>query len=247
MSGNALVDLASASDLTKEPDGAAVIVAAGSGQRMGFDKTLITIADEPLIRHTVRAFDLCADIREIVIVTAADRETRTMEVLQGFTKQIRVVRGGKSRQESVLAGLNAVTNACPWVAIHDGARPLISTDLISRCFAAAREFGGSVAAERLTDTLQRASNDQFCGELVPREDLWRMQTPQVFQRESVRQACQTAADAGIILTDETSAMRRAGHRVFLVENTDWNIKVTLSKDVPVVDFLLRSRPTEPLS
>jgi len=246
MPDNRGLDLVHVSDADVQ-HGAAVIVAAGSGKRMGFDKTLTPVAGEPLICHAVRAFDLCRNISEIVVVTAPEREESMADVLKNFSKPVRVVRGGETRQDSVLAGLSAVSDSCALVAIHDAARPLVTPDFISRCFAAAREFGGSVAAERLTDTLQQEDADGFCDSPVPREGLWRMQTPQVFSRVLLLAAAEDAAASGVVLTDETSVMRRAGHPVYLVENPDWNIKVTLPRDVGVVDFLLRARAAESMS
>jgi len=227
--------------------GAAVIVAAGAGRRMGFEKTMTPVAGEPLVCHAVRAFDLCEEISEIVVVTAAEREASVFEVLQVFSKPLRVVRGGETRQESVLAGINATSASCDWVAIHDAARPLITPDFISRCFAAAFEFGGSTAAESVSDTLQRGDENGFCAGVVDRSSLWRMQTPQVFQRAALLAAIRDAQESGVTLTDETSAMIRAGHRVHLVENPDWNFKVTLPKDVGVAEFLLRSRAAESMT
>lgn len=226
---------------------AAVIVAAGSGRRMGFEKTMTPVAGEPLICHAVRAFEFCTDIHEIVVVTAADRESTVAESLQIFSKPLQVVRGGETRQESVLAGLRAVSGTCDMVAIHDAARPMVTPDLISRCLVAAREFGGSSAAERVTDTLQRADETGGCTGVVDRSGLWCMQTPQVFPCSDLLAAIQNAEDAGVALTDETSAMLRAGHPVQLVENPDWNFKVTLPRDVAVADFIIRSRAAESLT
>jgi len=211
---------------------------------MGFEKTMTLLAGEPLICHSVRAFDLCDDISEIVVVTAADREAAVAEAVAGFSKPLRVVRGGDTRQQSVSAGLQAVSPVCEWAAIHDAARPLVTPDVIARCFASAREHGGSVAAERVTDTLQRADEMGFCDRVVDRVGLWRMQTPQVFRVAVLLAAISEAEATGVTLTDETSAMLRSGHQVHLVENPDWNFKVTLPRDVGVAEFLLNVRAAE---
>jgi 2-C-methyl-D-erythritol 4-phosphate cytidylyltransferase len=225
----------------------AVIVAAGSSRRMGFDKILTPLAGEALIRHTVRAFEQCLAVREIVVVCARERETDMRDALSGVAKLAKIVPGGETRQESVLSGLDAIAREADFVAVHDAARPLITPDFITKCFDAAREYGASTAAEPVTDTLQRSDETRCCREVVDREGLWRMQTPQVFRADEIRRAMQGAQSAGVNVTDETSALRRLGGRVFVVENADWNFKVTYPRDVPVAEFILQSRAAASLT
>jgi len=225
----------------------AVLVAAGSSRRMGFDKILTPLNGEPLVRHTARAFELCADVREIVVVCAREREVDLRAALDGIGKIAAIVPGGETRQESVCNGLAALGDDAEFVAVHDAARPLITPDFISRCLAAAVEYGAATAAEPVTDTLQRADDDGCCGEVVPREGLWRMQTPQVFRAADLRRAMDGVTAAGVSVTDETSALRRIGGRVFLVENPDWNFKVTFPRDVAVAEFILHSRAAASLT
>lgn len=227
------------------PSLAAVIVAAGSSRRMGFDKILTPVAGEPLLRHTVRAFELCAEVAEIVIVCGPDREAETAGVLRDARKISAVVAGGASRQESVRNGLAVVTG--DFVAVHDAARPLVTASLVASCFAAAKRNGAAVAAEPVTDTLQRSDGEGCCGATVDREGLWRMQTPQVFRTEEIRAALDAVIASGASVTDETSALRRAGGRVFVVENTEWNFKVTYPRDVAVAEFILQSRAASSLT
>jgi 2-C-methyl-D-erythritol 4-phosphate cytidylyltransferase len=217
----------------------AVIVAAGSSQRMGFDKILTPVAGEPLIRHAVRAFELCEAVDRIVIVCSREREAEVRAVLGDAKKIAAIVPGGETRQESVWNGLEAVN--AEYVAVHDAARPLVTPSLITRCLEAAIEHGAAVVAEREIDTLQRADDAGCCGELVDREKLWRMQTPQVFRLADLRRAMEGVRAAGVTVTDETSALRRTGGHVFLVENTEWNFKVTFPRDVTVAEFILQSR------
>jgi len=219
----------------------AVIVAAGSSRRMGFDKILTPLAGEALIRHTVRAFVECHAVREIVIVCARERETDVREVLGDLKKITRIVTGGETRQDSVGNGLAALSEAMDFVAVHDAARPLVTPTLIANCLQAATGHGAATAAEPVTDTLQRANDTRCCADVVDRENLWRMQTPQVFRTAELRRAMDGARAAGVSVTDETSAVRRLGGQVFLVENAEWNFKVTYPRDVAVAEFILQSR------
>ncbi len=217
-----------------------VLVAAGSSRRMGFDKILTPVAGEPLIRHALRAFEQCEDVREIVVVCALEREAGVRAAGGDARKIVAIVPGGASRQESVAAGLAALGDV-EFVAVHDAARPLVTPALIGRCLEEARAHGAAGAAEPVTDTLQRADAAGNCAEVVEREGLWRMQTPQIFRRTDLRRAMDAAAAAGASVTDETSAVRRLGGKVFLVANFDWNFKVTFPRDVVLAEFILQSR------
>jgi 2-C-methyl-D-erythritol 4-phosphate cytidylyltransferase len=233
--------------MAEAPTLSAVLVAAGSSRRMGFDKILTPLAGEPLVRHTTRAFELCADVREIVVVCAREREASIREALADAKKVVAFVPGGKTRQESVTNGLAALAPDAEFVAVHDAARPLITPDLISRCLAAAAEHGAATVAEPVTDTLQRADDAGCCAEVVDREGLWRMQTPQIFRVAELRRAMDAVRAAGVSVTDETSALRRLGGHVFLVENADWNFKVTYPRDVALAEFILQSRAAASLT
>ncbi|MDD5200138.1 MAG: 2-C-methyl-D-erythritol 4-phosphate cytidylyltransferase [Terrimicrobiaceae bacterium] len=226
----------------------AVIVAAGSSRRMGFDKILTPLGGEPLIRHTVRAFEQCAAVRGIVIVCARDRDADVRAALADARKIAAIVPGGEARQESVWNGLEALADSsAEFVAVHDAARPLVTPALIARCLDAAIAHGAAAAAEPATDTLQRADEAGCCAGVVEREGLWRMQTPQIFRLAELRRAMEAVRTAGVNVTDETSALRRLGGGVFLVENSDWNFKVTFPRDVAVAEFILQSRAAASLT
>lgn len=216
----------------------AVIVAAGSSRRMGFDKVLVPVLGVPLIRHTVAAFEACEVIGEIAIVVAEDRLEAVRVAVKGLSKVVAFPLGGASRQESVANGLNAVSGG--FVAVHDAARPLVTGELIERCVAEARASRAATAAERVTDTLQREADGRG-REVVPREDLWRIQTPQVFETGLLRRALASAAEEGVSVTDETSAVLRVGVTSALVENADWNLKVTILRDVGLAEAVLVGR------
>ncbi len=225
----------------------AVIVAAGSSRRMGFDKVLTLLAGEPLIRHTVRAFEQCHAVHKIVIVCAREREADIRAALSGARKIAALVSGGGTRQDSVWNGVQALSGSMDFVAVHDAARPLVTADLVERCFAAALDRGASAAAEPVTDTLQRADDEGCVAEVVDRVGLWRMQTPQIFRTPDLRRALDGVRASGASVTDETSALRRMGGHVFLVENADWNFKVTYPRDVSVAEFILQSRAAASLT
>lgn len=216
---------------------AAVIVAAGDGRRMGFDKVFAPLAGKPLIRWSVEAFAASDVIGEIIVVAAAARVDAMRAALDGLGVT-KIVAGGATRQDSVAAGVAAVT--LPLVAVHDGARPLVTPSLIARCVAAAEQTGAATAAEPLTDTLQRATDGRGT-EVVPRDGLWRVQTPQVFETALLREALTALARDGVVATDETSAVLRLGRSSALIANADWNGKVTVPRDLPWAEWVLGQR------
>ncbi len=208
---------------------------------MGFDKVLTPVLGVPLIRHTVEAFVQSRAITEIVVVCSPRHEGQIREAV-GTNRKIRgFVPGGATRQESVSAGLAALGEGGGLIAVHDAARPLVTSALIESCVAAAIVHGAAAAAEPETDTLQRADESGRFVELVPRENLWRLQTPQVFRTQTLRRAMESVIRDGAAVTDETSALLRLGEPVFLVANSDWNFKVTVPRDVAVAEFILQSR------
>ena len=218
----------------------AIIVAAGSGTRMGFDKLLASLGGAPVILHTLRAFQTCPEVDEIVVVASPDRQ----EVIQrladdaGLTKLRAFVPGGAERHLSVWAGIQAVAAECDYVAVHDGARPLIHPSQISRCLAKARETGAAASARPVSETLKRAdAAGRVCGS-VDRAGLWIMETPQVFARPLLVQAYEAVLREGVLVTDEVSALERLGHPVWLVDNPTPNPKITWPPDLAVAERLL---------
>ncbi|MEO6054629.1 MAG: 2-C-methyl-D-erythritol 4-phosphate cytidylyltransferase [Chthoniobacterales bacterium] len=225
------------------PSVCAVIVAAGSSQRMGFDKLTVQIAGKPLIAHTLSAFQVCPEVQKIVLVCAAERihEFEILAAKEGISKLEKVVSGGKERQQSVSHGLQAVAPEFEIIAVQDAARPLVTAAQITLCIEAAAVHGAASLAEPVTDTLQRADAFQRIEENIDRSRLWRMQTPQVFRRDILLEAYRKTLENEKAITDETMVVQAAGHDVFLVENRDWNIKVTTHRDLAVVEFLLEER------
>ena len=217
---------------------AALIVAAGSASRMGFDKLLAPLAGEPVILHTLRAFQNCDDIDGIWIVTAVERAAVIQELAAGLTKLRGLVPGGTERHLSVWNGLQALPADCELVAVHDGARPLIVPEQIRRCLAMTAECGAAASARRVTETLKRADSEGRVTGSIAREDAWIMETPQVFRLALLRAAYAEVLARGATVTDEVSALELTGHSVRLVENFSPNPKITLPGDVELAERLL---------
>jgi 2-C-methyl-D-erythritol 4-phosphate cytidylyltransferase len=221
----------------------AIIVAGGSSQRMGFDKLFATIVGEPVIAHSMRAFEHATSISEIVVV-ARDRwhdEIRKIASGAGFKKICAIVPGGERRQDSVRSGLDRIDGDAKYVAVHDAARPLITPEQIERAFAQCRIYGAAALAQPVNDTLKRADADLLVTSSVDRQQMYAMQTPQIFERKLIEDAYDHVYAENASVTDEVSAVERLGHKIALVLNDDFNFKVTYRHDLPVADFILRGR------
>jgi 2-C-methyl-D-erythritol 4-phosphate cytidylyltransferase len=220
----------------------AIIVAAGRGTRMGpnIDKLFLEVAGKPVIAHTWAKFDAATDIDEIVIVVRAGMQSEFAQLQQqfGFKKTYRFAEGGSERQDSVWNGLKALGAGAKIVAIHDGARPCASAELISDCIRAARNFGAAVAAQRVTDTIKESEDGLAISRTVDRSKLWSVQTPQTFRVDVIRRAISTARERGLNLTDDTAACELIGQPVRLVESKQPNPKVTVPGDLPFIGSLL---------
>lgn len=222
------------------PDLSAVIVAAGSSRRMGFDKLTAPLRGQPLVAQSLAAFNACPHVEEIVFVCSEERFDEFSHVAAPFGKVSKVVRGGKERADSVLAGVEATVES-EFVAVHDGARPLVTPRMISECFEAAITHGAAVAAEPATDTLHRTNSEGMTIENVPRDGLWRMQTPQILRRGDLLGLLREAIAQGVAVTDEISLLIRAGGSAKVVDPGDWNPKVTYPKDLALVEMILKIR------
>ncbi len=210
----------------------AIIVAAGSSRRMGFNKLLATLCGEPVLRRSLGAFQKCAAIDEIIVVTS---EALLMEVevwrMGGLDKITQIIAGGAERHFSVHAGLQALNPACDIVAVHDGARPLISVSQITRCIEAARTQSAVACARPMTETLKRCDGVGRITDSIDRANAWIMETPQVFQRDLLVRAYEAVIRDSLLVTDEVSAVQHLGAPVFVVENTEPNPKITFPADI----------------
>ncbi len=208
----------------------AIIVAAGSSQRLGFDKLTADLCGQPVLRHAVQAFATCAFVDRCIVVTREDRIHEMQDLLHDFAKPLDIISGGKNRHDSVWAGIQEAGTA-QWISVHDGARPLIRPDAIEACFALARAHGSATCAEPVANTLKRADADHRIVAAVDRTDLWAMQTPQIFRLALLRSAYEKVIADGQVVTDETSALAAVGAPVFLYENPGWNFKITFPRDL----------------
>ena len=216
----------------------AVIVAAGSASRMGgIDKVMAPLNGEPMIARTVRTFQNCDAISEIVVVTREDLILPITSLCADMDKVKAVVAGGSSRQESVHLGLNALSDKCKLVAIHDGARPLISWQVIDRVVRAANTYGAAAPAIPVKDTIKVVQGG-VVQETPDRAALQAVQTPQVFDFDILRGALKKAKQDGAQVTDDCSAVERIGLTVKIVEGEERNLKVTTPLDLKIAQLLL---------
>ncbi len=220
----------------------AVIVAAGSASRMGgIDKVMAPLKGEPIIVHTVRAFEACDAISEIVIVTRPDLILPIQGLCRPFPKVKAVVAGGASRQESVHLGLNALSEKVQLAAIQDGARPLVTWQVIDRVVRAANTYGAAAPAISVKDTI-KVVEGRVVKETPDRSKLFAVQTPQVFDFDLLRGALKKAELDNAQVTDDCSAVERMGMVVKIVEGDEKNIKVTTPLDLKLAEMLMEENP-----
>jgi 2-C-methyl-D-erythritol 4-phosphate cytidylyltransferase len=221
----------------------AIIVGAGSSQRMGFAKLFETIAGKPVLAHTIAAFENAKSVSQIIVVAREDRHHDLEKLVrdQNWKKIQSVVAGGEHRQDSVRAGLEQLSEDVRYVAVHDAARPLVTAEQIERVYQACREQGAATLADPITDTLKRADVGLVVSESVDRHQLFAMQTPQIFARELLIEAYETVTAKNILVTDEVSAVEYLGRKVVLVPNEDFNFKITYPRDFPLAEFVLEQR------
>ncbi len=222
----------------------AIIVAAGASRRMGFDKIFATLHGKPVLYWSIKGFQDCSDIDEIVVVTRAEKvaEVQKLVAVEKLTKVTSVVEGGTERHLSVWNGLRAIqAEGSQYVAIHDAARPLITPKLISACVALAKKNGSACCASPIPDTVKRASHEMLVTDDVERRNLWAMQTPQIFGSALIMQAYASVMARNELVTDEVSAIQRIGKRVALLENDDYNFKITFPRDLPLAEQVIDIR------
>jgi 2-C-methyl-D-erythritol 4-phosphate cytidylyltransferase len=200
---------------------------------MGFDKLAAEIRGVAVLRRTLEAFLAADSIGSVIVVCPEDR-WRLLEDVRSDKPVIRV-DGGADRQDSVAAGLARVSSS--HVAVHDGARPLISPKDIGRCVAAAAVHQASALARRVTETLKRADDEGFSHQAVSRENLWLMETPQVFAVDLLKKAYAAVTAANLAVTDEVSALEAIGVRVKLVESSHPNLKITTPADLVLAEAI----------
>ena len=216
----------------------AVIVAAGTASRMGgIDKVMAPVGGEPMIVRTVRAFQNCDAIRQIVVVTRQDLIVPISDLCHEFDKVKAVMVGGSSRQESVEIGLGALSADMKLVAVQDGARPLITDAVIDRTVRAAHTYGAAAPAIPVKDTIKVVQGG-IVASTPNRSALRAVQTPQVFDLDLLKGALKKAKQDGAEVTDDCSAVELMGMSVKIVEGDERNIKVTTPMDLKIAEILL---------
>lgn len=213
----------------------AIVVAAGSSRRMGFDKLMAPLAGAPVLEHSINAFIHSQIVAEVIIVCPEDRFT-TLDLTMNGTV-IKRVDGGVDRHNSVSNGLDALDASSTWVAVHDGARPLISQQQIVATHKAAQQHKAATSARRITETVKRADSNQCISESVDRENLWAMETPQIFSKKLLLEAYTRVLESQQLVTDEVSALELIGIQTFLVPNPTPNLKITFPEDLALAELL----------
>ena len=207
---------------------------------MGFDKLAAPLLGKPVLRRTLDAFLAAETIRSIVVVCPEERW-----LLLGpsdFGKPVTRADGGANRQDSVAMGLAALDESPDFIAVHDAARPLVSPSDIDRAVTAAFTKRAVALARRATETVKRSDDRNLCLESVSRDNLWFMETPQVFERTLLEQACRHVSENGLTVTDEVSALDAIGIRTHFVESSSPNLKITNPADLALAEALWKSRP-----
>lgn len=221
------------------PRCAAVVPAAGSSTRMGRDKLFASLGGVPVLIHTLRALESCPSIGEIIVVTRPDHLVEVSKLCREavLDKVSKVVSGGATRTESVLAGVNAVGEGYSLVAIHDGARPLVSREVVEAAVAAAASGSAAAPAVPVKDTVKEAERGIVTA-TPDRSKLFAVQTPQVFDIDLIRTALTRAVEEGVSLTDDCAAVERMGVPVALTQGSYTNLKITTPEDLAVAEALL---------
>ena len=223
----------------------AVIVASGNSTRMGgISKQMMMLDNIPVVARTIMAFDECEYISEIIVVAKAEEFYLYQEFqkIYKFQKLTRLVSGGATRQESVKNGFESISKDSKFVAIHDGARCLITPKEIEKICVAAYKNGGATAATRAVDSIKISSGKNlFIESTANRNHVWLAQTPQIFRTDIYELALLKAKEDGLEVTDDNSIVENLGAKIKLVECGRNNLKITTPDDIPVALAILKSR------
>lgn len=227
---------------------AAVIVAAGRGERFGAPaKCLAPLGGRPLLAYSLDAVEQATTNVSVVVVAGphTEAEVRGLIAAGPWRKPVQVVLGGDERQESVALGTGATSDDCDVVVVHDAARPLVEAAAFDRCAIAAHEVGAAILAAPVVDTIKRVRSGTIVA-TVPREELWSAQTPQAFRREALLSALGSEVARMQVFTDEAGLFEALGLPVAIVPNEQPNLKITRAGDLALAEALLavRSRQAE---
>lgn len=218
----------------------AVIVAAGSGKRMGADrpKQFLELCGKTIIERTAAVFSGCKLIDEIIIVSSEEGIRECENLLGNIKKNIKYVVGGKERYDSVYNGIRAVDPSCGVIVIHDGVRPFVTEKMIEDSIECAMRDGACVCAVKSKDTVKICKADGFVDHTPDRELVYNVQTPQTFRRDIIEKAYRTAFERGVFGTDDASLAENCGIPVRIIEGSYDNIKITTPDDLVVGEKIL---------
>lgn len=221
----------------------AIIVAAGNSQRMGRDKIMMPLGDRPVIAHTLAAFQKCEHIDEIIVVTKFERLQEVADICNDYKidKTSKIVRGGRTRAESALLGVSEANDRSTLIAIHDGARPFVSTALIDRAVNSAKVNHAVAPAVYSTDTVRIVNTKGVVVSTPNRDTVALIQTPQVFDADLIKSALTKAVEKNMRITDDCSAVEALGVKVTVVAGEQTNIKLTSSTDTYLAEKILADR------
>ena len=229
----------------KENTVTAIIVAGGSGTRMGidFNKLFLSIDEKPVIAYTLDVFENCREVDDIIIVAAEKDFNFVKEIIEAFEyeKVSNIVVGGATRQESVKKGLSALSDDCDIVLIHDGARPLVTNQSVLNCIEETVKNGAAALGTPVKDTIKSSDTDGFIKDTVPRDGLYLIQTPQGFDRNLIVDAHNFALENGLDATDDCKLVEALGKKVAIVPSESSNIKLTTPDDYFIISALLAYR------
>ncbi|NLU24971.1 MAG: 2-C-methyl-D-erythritol 4-phosphate cytidylyltransferase [Clostridiales bacterium] len=228
----------------RHPYCAAVIAAAGSSMRMGGENKLFMELDEmPVLLRTLQAVDDAGSVDEIVVAARSDMLLPVADLCSkaGLSKPVRVIEGGSSRLLSVMAAVMEVSPETEFVAVHDGARPLVTPSLFDAVVEMAVKTNAAAPAVPVKDTVKEADETGKVCATPDRSHLYAVQTPQVFQRDLLKAALQSAMELNIPVTDDCAAVERLGKEVYLTEGDEENIKITTPLDLDLAEAILKRR------
>ena len=226
-------------------DAGAILLAAGQGRRLGHDKSITEIAGKPVFAHPMEALLAAPEINLVVLTVRKDvKEEARKWVDRNLPKEkdrVKVIEGGKERQDSVWQGLEALGEHIEWAVVHDAARVLTTRNLTERVLAEARLHGAAAAASKMSDTVRATDASGRILRLVDREGLWRMETPQVVRRSVLRKGLELAKKSRTLVTDCLAAAELAGVKGVLVESGEPNLKITVPGDWMLSEAWLQVR------
>ena len=220
----------------------AVIVAAGSSARMGFDKLMAPLCGVPVLVHTLRAFELCERVDEIIVVTQSEKIAPIAELCKAhdISKATKILMGGETRLHSSLAGVCEADPRARVIAVHDGARPLVTSEIISAAVHEAVLNRAAAPAIPVRDTIKSAENGVVTS-TPDRATLFAVQTPQIFDADIIKAALTDALQKGVAVTDDCAAVEAMGVKIRLTAGSDENIKITTPVDLLTAEGILRKR------